>query len=107
MMYALARLAGLAADIDGWTISPGIPHDNYSFSCSLFGIDSSPEKITGYVILPVSTMLKLKIELPGNLSAEKVFVEGRQVPYEMTGNTLDLSLSIQKGGKTVWNILTK
>ncbi len=107
MMYALAKLAGLTAGFDGWTISPKIPHATYSYSCSLFGVDLSTEKIAGYVCLPVSTMLKLKIELPESLSIEKVFVEGRQVSYQRTGNTLNLSLSLQKGKKATWNILTK
>jgi len=107
MMYALAKLAGLAAGIDGWTISPRIPHETYSFSCSLFGIDVSPEKISGYVCLPVSTSLILNVELPEKLTGKKILVDGRQVQYKNTGNMLELYLNAQKGEKVVWSILTK
>ncbi len=106
MMYTLARLAGLTADVDGWTISPKIPHEIYSFSCSLFGIDVSPGKISGYLSLPVNTMLKVKIELPEGLCAEKVLIEGIQTRYRKTGNRLELNLNTQKDKKVVWSILT-
>jgi hypothetical protein len=104
MMYALAKLSGLSSDVEGWTISPGIPHENYSFSCSLFGIDISPCKISGYACLPVSSSLKLKIELPEGLTGEKVLLDGRQVPCQRTGNSLELSLNMQKGEKVIWSI---
>lgn len=107
MMYALAKLAGLTIGIEGWTISPKIPHETHSFSCSLYGIDVSPEKTSGYACLPVSASLKLNIDLPENLTGAKVFIDERQVPYQKTGNTFDLSLCTEKGKKVVWNIFTK
>jgi hypothetical protein len=104
MMYALAKLAGISAGADGWTISYKIPHEIYSFSCSLFGVDVSPERISGYACLPVSAFLKLNIELPNSLTGEKVFVDGQQVPAQRIGNFLELSSCLLKGKRVAWDI---
>jgi hypothetical protein len=107
MMYALAKLAGISADAEGWTISPKIPHETYSFSCSLFGVNLSPEKISGYACLPVSASSKLSIELPESIKGQKVFVDGQQVPAQKIGNKLELSLCMLKGKKVAWDISRK
>jgi hypothetical protein len=105
MMYALAKLSGISADAEGWTISPKIPHETYSFSCSLFGVDVCPERISGYVCLPVIKPLSLTIELPEKITKPIVFVDGHKVAAKMTGSALKFSLISKKEQKVTWEIV--
>jgi hypothetical protein len=104
MMYAMARLAGISADAEGWTVSPKIPHDNFSFSCTLFGVDVTPGNISGFACLPVSAPLKLKVELPEGLIEPEVFVNGKEVNFTHTGACLEVSLNTAQSERVSWKI---
>ena len=106
MMYALAKLAGISADADGWTISPKIPHDSYSFSCSIFGVDVSPEKISGYVCLPVNAALKLRVGASETIPTQEFFINGQKAEMNVSDGIISIYLNVKKDEKTEWEVIS-
>ena len=106
MMYALAKLSGISADAGGWTISPKIPHETYSFSCNLFGVDVSPERTNGYVCLQVNAALKLRVGAPETITAPEVFINGQKVEMNVSDGIISIYLNVKKDEKTEWEVIS-
>jgi hypothetical protein len=104
-MFALAKMAGLKADEDGWTILSRIPYSKYSFSCALYGINYKLSGISGYACPLSSGQLKIKVELPEGAKIAGMKIDGIEKPVTLSGRYAELLLQTVSGRKISWELL--
>lgn len=106
-MWAVARLAGVVPEAEGWVIEPLIPESNYSFHCALYSLTVKPDGLRGSVRLPTGGKLRLKVHLPHELDPEAMTVRvgGNELEQlEFAGEFVLIPVEGQTGETVEWRV---
>jgi hypothetical protein len=87
LMFNAIKMAGFDPVIDGYTIHPRIPLEEYSLRLPTVGIHIQPQGASGYFRLENNAALKVKLKRPASCSGEPlaVSVSNARVPHEEDG----------------------
>ncbi|HZT67888.1 MAG TPA: hypothetical protein VFA11_19010 [Acidimicrobiales bacterium] len=105
-LYAAVDMAGVQPTATGYLIDPHVPLASYSMRLPNVGVAVSPGQWRGYVTALVSGAVVMQIRLPSGTDPSRVvvFANGRHVPAQVRGGSVNFSLATTAGRPADWAI---
>lgn len=106
MLYALARLAGLNANVDSYTIDPKIPADEFSFQSRTVGVNRTKDRLQGFFVFESDGELQINVKNPPALPNDgfRVLVNNQPVQFRVEEDFVTFRLMFQKKVPVRWEV---
>lgn len=94
LMFNTIKLAGFEPTVEGYTIRPRVPHEQFSLRLQAVGIDVRKDSARGYFRLENNEALQVSFRRPSSWSGRplSVVVNGAAVTHEQRGDDVVFTL---------------
>lgn len=104
--FAVARLAGLHPDAQGYRVEPRLPFARFNLATARLGLSRQEHAIGGYLIPQGNDAVLVRVALPEGLSQPQVQVDRRPVPAQVSddGRQVSFRVFVRGGLRTEWQV---
>jgi len=107
LLFALARLAGLQADAQGFHVQPRLPFERFAFEAARLGLRWQEGCVEGYLVPQGNDAVLIRVDYPQPfVGRPRVLVNRRSVTAQLSadGRQVSFQTFLRGGLRTEWQI---